>query len=355
MADHLRAGGHDVEFIGTPSGPEARLAREAGLVFHGLAARGFDRSRPLSLIGALGLIAVSTVRALRLLGRPRADVVVGFGGYVSLPVGFAALLRRIPLVLHEQNSVPGLANRALARRATAVGVTYEASAARMGAARAIRTGNPVRADILQADRDAGRARLDLPADALVLLVFGGSRGARHVNEALVSLAPALLEREGLHVIHVAGRTEADSVRAALGRVVGDRDTTRYRVLDYLEDMGGALAASDVVVARAGATSIAEITAIGRAAILVPYPFATDDHQTLNASDVRDGGGAVVVADADLDGERFATELGSLLDDASRRERMAAASAALGVRDATERLARLITHTAEGGQRNEVSA
>ena len=345
MADRLRADGHEVLFVGTPNGPEARLAREAGLVFHPMPARGFDRSKPLSLLRAIGQLSASALRTWFLLGRLRPHVVAGFGGYVSLPVGAAAFARRIPLVLHEQNSVPGMANRVLSRWACAVGVTYEDSAKRLRPGTRVElTGNPVRESILRAERARGRDLLDLPADAVVMLVFGGSRGARHINEAVVGLRGRLLADESVHVLHLTGRDEAAAVSEQLVRAGGD-DDGRYRVIDYLEDMGSAIAAADLVLARAGATSIAEITAIGRAAVLVPYPYATEDHQTLNARDVERGGGAILVTDDELESERFADAVVSLLSDIEHRERMAEASRRLGIRDAAERLERLVLECA----------
>jgi UDP-N-acetylglucosamine--N-acetylmuramyl-(pentapeptide) pyrophosphoryl-undecaprenol N-acetylglucosamine transferase len=354
VADRLRADGHEVIFVGTPNGPEARLAREAGLVFHAMPAKGFDRSRPLSLLTAGLQLVLSALRTWALLGRVRPRVVVGFGGYVSLPVGAAAVMRRIPLVLHEQNSVPGMANKALSRQACAVGVTYEGSVRYLKpGTRAEVTGNPVREAILHADRDTGRAALGIPDDAVGVLVFGGSRGARHINEAVVALRDRFLADARVHVVHVAGREEAPAVRAYLEGLGGDGEG-RYRVVDYIEDMGSAIAAADIVIARAGATSIAEITAIGRAAILVPYPYATDDHQTLNARDVTEGHGALLVADSDLDSDSFAESVESLLTDAVLRGSMAAASRRLGVPEAAERLSSLILgcarHTKDGDDR-----
>lgn len=345
MADRLRADGHEVRFVGTPNGPEARLAQEAGLRFSGVPARGFDRSRPLTLPLALIQLAVSAMRMWWVLGSDRPDVVVGFGGYVSLPVGAAALARGIPLVLHEQNSVPGMANKALSRRACAVGVTYPGSMTRMRpGAHCELTGNPVRDSVLGARRKTGREALGLPPDSTVLLVFGGSRGARHINQAMASLRDRILARPGVVVLHVAGRDEHEELRERMS-AEGDKGEERYRIVDYLKDMGSAIAAADLIVARAGATSIAEITAIGRAAILVPYPYATDDHQTLNARDVAEAGGALVVADGELDTPRFGDALLALLDDGPRREKMAIASAGLGMPDAAERLARLVVSCA----------
>jgi UDP-N-acetylglucosamine--N-acetylmuramyl-(pentapeptide) pyrophosphoryl-undecaprenol N-acetylglucosamine transferase len=346
VAERLSAGGRDeVLFVGTPQGLEARLVPEAGVAFTGLPASGFDRSRPWTLITSSVRIALSTVRAYRLLGRLSPDAIVGFGGYVSIPVGVAARMQRVPLVLHEQNAVPGLANRVLSRWADSVATTYASSVDRFRhPERVIVTGNPVRPAVLTSEVSRGREVMGLAQDSVVVLVFGGSRGARHLNEAVMRVAADVLGITGVEVVHVAGRAEVEGVRAEVESKALDQK--RWHVYEYLEDMGSALAASDLIVARAGATSIAEITVLGRPAILVPYPYATDDHQTLNAAAMAAAGAAVVVADDELDGSRFDDALLSLLSDAERRANMAAASKALGrpgaaedVADLTRRVAR----------------
>jgi UDP-N-acetylglucosamine--N-acetylmuramyl-(pentapeptide) pyrophosphoryl-undecaprenol N-acetylglucosamine transferase len=340
VAARFAAEHDDVVFVGTPDGLEARLVPEAGIEFVGLNAKGYDRARPWTLVTSSAIIAASTVRATRMLRRLRPDVVVGFGGYVSIPVGVAARLTRIPLVLHEQNSVPGMANSTLSRWADAAGVTYPESAALLAHPDRVEvTGNPVRPDVLSATREAGRARLGLAADAVVLLVFGGSRGARHLNTALIALRDRLLHIPGLRIVHVTGRAEYATVSAALAQAGGDAQG-RWHLVDYLGEMGLALAAADLVVARAGATSIAEITALGVPAVLVPYPYATDDHQTKNARACVDNGAAVVVTDAQLDEERFGDAVVALLGDPGRRATMAAASRGLGRPDAAERVVSL---------------
>lgn len=345
VAGALIAEGHEVAFIGTPNGLEATLVPEAGIAFRAVKARGFDRANPVTLLTSAAVIATSVLRARSILRSTRPDVVVGFGGYVSLPVGLAAVLGRVPLVLHEQNSVPGLANKVLSRWAAGIGVTYEASMAYLSRAQRVEvTGNPVRPSVLAADRERGREALGLEPSATVLLVFGGSRGARHINDTMIEHAAALMEVPSLQVLHVAGRIEAASVAERVSAKVGG-DMSRYRVVDYIDAMGDAIAAADVVVSRAGATSIAEITAVGRAAVLVPYPFATDDHQSLNARTLEESGGAVVVADAELDGEAFPAALMRLVRDADRRATMAAAAAALGRRDASDRVVALVTSVA----------
>ena len=349
VAEQFAAVPDEVLFVGTPNGLEARIVPEAGVAFRPLAAAGFDRARPWTLVTSSVRIAVSTVRAWRWLGAEKPDVVIGFGGYVSIPVGFAAALRRVPLVLHEQNSVPGIANRVLSRFAAVVAVTYAESAARFAHPdRVVLTGNPVRAAVLRATRPEGRRAMGVEPDAPLLLVFGGSRGAHHLNTALVGLRDRLLAIPKLQIIHVAGKAEASEVKAALYTAGGDAGG-RWRVLEYLDDMASALASADLVVARAGATSIAEITALGLPSVLVPYPYATDDHQTKNAQSLVDHGAAEVVADKDLDGQQFGDMVVALLGDADVRATMSAASRELGRPDAAAQVARLARSAATRGR------
>lgn len=349
-----RDGRDEVVFVGTPDSLEARLASEAGIRFVGLPAAGFDRARPLTLASSGVRVLCSVVRGVALILKERPDAVVGFGGYASLPVGIAAVLTGTPLILHEQNSVPGLANRLLSRFAQAVAVTYPGSIRHLKRPeRAVVTGNPLREQVRLADRARGREALGLADDATVVLVFGGSRGARHINEALVRIWPRLSTFDGLHVVHVAGRIEAASVAEAMVSALSASDG-RYQLHGYIEDMGSAIAAADLIVSRSGATSLAEITAIGRAAVLVPYPYATDDHQTLNARAVAVAGAALVVSDAELDSDAFPEAIMRLVSDRRLREEMAAASAKLGRPDAGEHVAALVHKVAIHAGRKEMS-
>jgi UDP-N-acetylglucosamine--N-acetylmuramyl-(pentapeptide) pyrophosphoryl-undecaprenol N-acetylglucosamine transferase len=347
VAELVSADARDrVAYVGAPNSLEQRLAGERGVEFVSVPARGWDRARPVTLLTGFATAAVSTVRCVRLLRRDRTDAVAGFGGYVSVPLSLAAVICRVPLVLHEQNSVPGVANRILARFARRVCVTYEDSVPLLPhPERAVVTGDPVRESVLRADRDAGREALGIAPDETLLLVFGGSRGARHVNGALLALRERLEDVDCLRVVQIAGPLEAADVRAAL-EAHGGGIPVWWQVLEYVAEMGDLLAAADLVVCRAGATTLAEISALGKASVLVPYPYATDDHQTLNAGPFLRAGASLVVADADLDGPALWEALAKLLADPLARTAMGTAAASLGRPDAARAVVRVLTAAAE---------
>ncbi len=285
------------------------------------------------------VLTASVVSALSMMWRQRPDVVVVFGGYVCIPVGIAAILTRTPLVIHEQNSVAGLANRILGRYAQAVALTYpESSVGFEGSKKVVVTGNPVRPAVRNADPVAGRMALGIPPEALVLVVFGGSRGARRINQVLVETHAELLKIDGLHIVHITGVHEYPSVLAA----AADEGPVpeRYHLLGYVDDMGSVLAAADLIVARAGATSIAEITVLRKPAVYVPYPHATDDHQSKNAASLAEAGAAVVIPDDQLKPAVFIEMVTALLVDSVTRDNIAAALSGLAIPDAAERLAEL---------------
>lgn len=343
LADKLIARGDTVEYVGTPTGLESRIVPQAGIPFLATKAHGFNRSKPWTLITSSFEIMQSALKMYRHFQRANPDVVVGFGGYVSVPVGLAARWRGIPLVVHEQNSVLGMTNAYLSRKAVAVGVTYPATISdiqRKTHVHVVHTGNPVRKEVLDATRQKGREIYSIPEDATLLVVFGGSRGARTLNTALVNNAARLLENEHLYIIHATGAGEFETVHSR-AKETALLASGRYTVVPYLEDMGSALAAADFVVCRAGATTIAEITAVGVPAIVVPYPYATADHQTTNAQALVDAGAAFLIPDAEIDSDKFVTKARELISNKTLRDSMAYAARALCVRDATDQLVALV--------------
>ncbi|MBC2890634.1 undecaprenyldiphospho-muramoylpentapeptide beta-N-acetylglucosaminyltransferase [Gordonibacter massiliensis (ex Traore et al. 2017)] len=342
LADELRARGCDVRFAGTPQGVEARLVREAGIPFTPFEAAGFNRNHPLTLPKGVAKIQKSTGKAKKWLAELGADAVVGFGGYVCIPVGRAAEKLGVPVVVHEQNSVMGMANKYLAKRAAAVCLTYDHAAAALDEAarsRVVVTGNPVRASVFAAMRAEGRALFGVPEDARMLLVTGGSLGARHLNQAVCALKDELLAYGDVHVVQVTGPKELDAVTEQLA--LAPDEAARWHLFGYLDRMGEAMAAADAIVSRAGATSLAEISARAIPALLVPFPFATEDHQTTNARAYVEAGCAYMLADADVEGPEFERLLRSLLEDADVRARMSAAARAQKTADAAAKLADVV--------------
>ena len=344
LAEELDARGHTVRFFGETRRLEGKLVPEAGFDFYPVNVTGFDRARPWTLATALAHLAHEErrlVRAFRADASLMPDVAVGFGAYVELPLMRAAARLGIPVVLHEQNSVPGLANKQTARSAALIAIAQPSVRAvfekRAAASTRIElTGNPVRRSVLAGDRARGRAALGVPTDATLLLVFGGSLGAHHLNQRMVELKGRLLGMDGVYVVHSTGADDYDWTREALA-LTGDQ-ARRYRVQAYIDGMGDMLAASDLVLSRSGASSVAEIAALAVPSVLVPYPLATADHQTTNARFLVDAGAAVMFADADIDGDAFADEVVGLLASPERRATMHAAAADLGQDRAAARLA-----------------
>lgn len=350
LAEELAARGHQVEFFGQPKKLESTLVPQAGFPFNPIDVTGFDRSRPWTLVSALWRMRAAQKTIGRHFGSERPDVAVGFGAYIELPLINWCHVQGIPCVIHEQNSVPGLANKTSAAKVKTVCVSLpvaiDAFRGKVGPdTQIVVTGNPVRQSVIRADRAQGRRDLGIPEDATMLLVFGGSLGARHLNQGVAALKSKLLSRRDLYVIHSTGKGEYDSVVQELA--LTQEESARWRVMPYIDRMGEALAAADLVLSRAGASSVAEIAALAVPSVLVPYPFATADHQTTNARYLVDAGAAVLLPDEKIDTPEFEDDLLGLVDDPARRQAMRDAArglaqdkAALALADQVESAAAL---------------
>ncbi len=330
VADALAEHGATVSFIGTRERAEAELVPAAGYEIDFLAVRGLDRRNPLKAAVAAGRAGLAVRVARQLLRQRGADVVMGGGGYVAGPAGLAASTIGLPLVLTEADSHLGITNRMLARRARRVCLAFQIPG-REGPLY-LHTGRPVPKAILEADRGQARQRFGIDPEVPCLLIFGGSLGARTINEAAAGAfaGPDAAERP-FHVLHISGKRDHDSIAARVA------DAPRYTLIDYLPNLGDPLAACDLALARSGG-SVFELTAAGRPALLVPYPYASANHQHQNASWMADAGAAVIVEDAALSAERLRSEVEPLLADAARIEQMSAASRAIAKPDAAERIA-----------------
>ena len=326
MADALRERGAEVLFIGADRA-ERSLVPAAGYAFEQISVSGLDRRNPLRALRALIQAARALRRSRALLGAARVDVVMGAGGYVAAPVALAAWTRRIPIVLTEADSHLGLTNRALAPLARRVCLAFPIAG--RGGKRYRVTGRPVAPPT--AHRDAARAAFGIGAHEQLVLVFGGSLGSRTINTAALDG----LDGASFRVLHVCGERDWPALRE---RPRGPR----YDLREYLErgEFARALAASDLVVARAGG-SIFEIAAYGRPSILVPFPAASADHQATNAAWMEDAGAAVVLADSECSGPRLAAEVGRLVDDRPRLEVMGRAARALSRPEAAAEVATIV--------------
>ncbi|HEX2236166.1 MAG TPA: undecaprenyldiphospho-muramoylpentapeptide beta-N-acetylglucosaminyltransferase [Actinomycetota bacterium] len=334
--------GDEVTFVGTARGVEARLVPAAGRRLELIDVRGFDRARPHALPLTAYVAARSVVAARRLLRRAGPNVVVGMGGYVSLPVCLAARSLRTPVVVHEQNIVLGLANRVSAPLAARIAVSWRETLAQTGG-RGVFVGNPVSADIARADlseqRRRGQRRFGLDPARRTLLVFGGSQGARRVNDAAAGVARAWGDRRDRQLLHVTGPAY-DPLPAG-----ADGAGLLVRSVPYVERMIEALAAADLAVCRGGATTIAELTAVGLPSIVVPYPHHRDRQQERHGRALEAAGAAIVIEDERADGEEIGRAADRLLGDETRLDAMRAAARACGHPDAAARLARVVREAA----------
>jgi UDP-N-acetylglucosamine--N-acetylmuramyl-(pentapeptide) pyrophosphoryl-undecaprenol N-acetylglucosamine transferase len=341
LAREVAGRGHDVRFAGTASGQESHVVREAGFPFVAVEARPLERKISLGALTApfVSLRSIKTARPLV----EASDVVVGMGGYVSVPVALAAVRSRRPLVLHEQNAVPGLANRVLARPARTVALSFaESRRAFPRRVRTLLTGNPVRPQILAVPAErvalakAAIGELGLDPARRTVLVFGGSQGALHLDRALLAALPALAA-SNLQVLLLTGPAHAETIRSMLPR---DREPPVY-VVGFLDRMELAYAAADMVIARAGATTIAEIAVCGLPSVLIPYPYATGRHQEANARALQHAGASTMVLDDELDGSVLGERVAWLLGDDDRLRSMGERAAAWSRPDAAAALAEAV--------------
>ena len=323
LAEEVWARGGEVLFVGTERGIEARVLPEQGWPLRTIDASGIKGRGLRGLVAGLLRLPRAWWQSLRVVRQFAPDVVVGVGGYASGPVVATAAMLLRPTAILEQNSVPGITNRILSRVVRRVFCTFPDRGGFFPRRKVTLTGNPIRRPILAALQAAGAPAADLRARAPRLFVFGGSQGARAINDMMLAATPGLLAQvPGLEIWHQTGRGDQDRVReayAALGLA-----TPRVRVADFLSDMATPYAWCDMVVCRAGATSLAELAAAGRPAVLVPFPRATDDHQEHNARALVEVGAAVLLREREWSAAALQAAVAGLLIDPERLAAMRAA-------------------------------
>lgn len=345
VAEELQRQRRDVEviFVGGARGLEAQAVPAAGFPLRKIATAGFHRREWWRWPGAVLVNVVGLLQALWIVLTERPGAVLGTGGYVSGPVSLAARLLGRPLLLQEQNSIPGLTNRWLARIADEVHLSFlEARTYFVRKDHLKVTGNPVRAHIVDADREQSMKEFGLTPGKPVVFVFGGSRGAKRINEAAVDMMRRLKGRMDLQFILQTGREDFDRVQSQV-----EADGLPVTVLPFVSNIHMAYAIADLIVCRAGAMTIAELAVCGRPSVLIPYPFAAHNHQEVNASNLVDRGAAVMIRDEELTGERLTKEIAHLLADRQALSRMSANARLFARPDAAARLAKSLIRWAEG--------
>lgn len=345
IAKALKATEHNTEimFLGAERGMECQLVPKEGFNLHTVPVSGLSRKNPLQAANALLLAAAGVQRARRIVREFRPDVAVGTGGYVSGPVILAAALSGVPTLIHEQNAFPGLTTRALSRFARVVAVSHSEAKEHLGRARkVVVTGMPIREAFFSMTKNEGRRRLGIPDDAKVVLAVGGSGGALHMNKVLAEAAPELLADPHTLLLQISGERYYERVVSWQTELSLEADTrSRWQIIRFMYDMPAALAAADLVISRAGSSTLAEIAAVGTPAIIIPSPNVTDNHQEHNANALVRKEAALMIRDQLLSRQTLLYNVESLFKQPHRLTQMAENSRKASFPHATDDLVRLV--------------
>ena len=340
LIDAIKAKRSDAEFlyVGTEKGLEADIVPKAGINFTALKLEGgLERRFTLENISRAADAIWSVKRASDIVKKFKPDAVVGTGGYVCGPILLAASLMKVPTLIQEQNAVAGVTNKILSKFVNKIAVGTRDALKNFPPEKTTYTGNPIRAEVLAAKREDGLREFKFTDDKPIVLISGGSRGARSINNAMIDVLKAAAQKNSAQFLPVTGKGEFDSVKKNLG----DVDAPNVKVVPYLYNMPTAMAMADLAVFRAGATGLAELTARGVPAILIPYPYAAENHQEFNARALVEAGAARMILNKDLTAEILSEKIDELLTSPELLKRMAAASLSLGKPDAAAEIADMI--------------
>lgn len=329
----------DTEFlyIGTEKGLEANIIRREHIPFEAIDITGFKRSLSFENVKTVIRFVKGVKKCNQLLKQFKPDVVVGTGGYVCAPVVYAAAKSNIPTVIHEQNSVPGLTNKFLSRYVDRVAICFDIVRDYFPENKVVLTGNPRASEVINDSKSGELKKVGLKDDQLTALIVGGSRGSRPINDAVIRSLPQLANKP-YQILYVTGDVHYKDVKEEVS-LVGQ--PSNIAIVPFIHNMQEVLPEIDVVVGRAGATSLAEITALGLPSILIPSPYVTNDHQVKNATTLTTVGAAVMIEEKDLSSKQMVEALDQVLKNKETRKDMSEASAKLGLPDAADRLFKLL--------------
>lgn len=332
----------EVLFVGTEKGLENTIIPMEGFQFKKIKVRGFSRKINFENVIAVKEVLLSFIDAYKIIGDFKPDIVVGTGGYVCGSLLLTASLMGIPTLIHEQNAFPGITNRILSRFVDKIALTFPEASRYLPQREKIRvTGNPLRSDITKISSIDGKSAFSFDINIPLILIAGGSRGAKKINESSLILAKECLDKKQYQILHMTGETQYDDVLKAYGDLGISFDTTYLKVMPYIHNMSYALAAADLIISRCGAGLISEITALGKPSILIPYPYAADNHQEYNARALEKSGAANVILERDLNQQMLLSEVKNLFQNYNYMEEMAMQSKKLGKPNATVEIVEMI--------------
>ncbi|MBO0473100.1 undecaprenyldiphospho-muramoylpentapeptide beta-N-acetylglucosaminyltransferase [Enterococcus ureasiticus] len=325
-------------YVGTQIGLESKIVPKYNIPFKTIKIQGFRRSLSPQNIKTVYLFLNSIGKAKKIIKDFQPDVVIGTGGYVSGSVVYAAKQLKIPTIIHEQNSIPGMTNKFLSKYATKVAICFPDVAEYFSKDKVVLTGNPRAQEVVMIEKTDVLKEYGLDPDKKTVVIFGGSRGALKINQAFIEAFP-LFEQRDYQVLYASGERYYKELQETLN--LSEKKLTNISIQPYIDKMAEVLAAADLMVGRAGATSIAEFTALGLPAILIPSPYVTNDHQTKNAQSLVKSGAVEMITDKELTGLNLVTEIDGILLNESRHQSMAEASKKEGIPDAGERLYKVV--------------
>ena len=321
--------GNEVVFVGTERGLEARVVPKEGYPLELVKVQGLKGKSLFAFLKALIALPLAFIESFRILARQKPDVVVGVGGYASGPVVLAAWLMGIPTAIQEQNALPGLTNRLLGRVVRVVFTAFEGARRFFPEKKVQLIGNPIRRKLMD-----NYLRSHVAHERFSLLVFGGSLGARGINQRMIEALDSLGDlKDGLHFVHQTGKNDLEQVRKGYAEKGFQAD-----VVEFIDDMSSAYAKADLVVCRAGATTLAELTVCKKASLLIPFPHATDDHQAVNAKALVDAGAALMFRESELTGQTLAETIRTLKSQPAQLKNMEKKAGLLGRPEAAKELA-----------------
>ena len=341
LIDAIKSKRPDAEFlyVGTQKGLEADIVPKAGINFTALNLEGgLERRFTLENFSRAANAIWSIKHASDIVKNFKPNVVVGTGGYVCGPILLAASLMKVPTLIQEQNAVAGVTNKILSKFVNKIAVGTRDALKNFPADKTVYTGNPIRAQVIDAKKSDGLREFGFTDDLPIVLISGGSRGARSINNAMIDVLKSAAQKNSAQFLHVTGKGEFDAVTEKLSDVL---DAPNIKVVPYLYNMPTAMAMTDLAIFRAGATGLAELTARGIPSILIPYPFAAENHQEFNARSLVEAGAARMILNKDLTAEILSATIDELLTKPDTLQKMSAASLSLGKPQAADEIANLI--------------